>query len=150
MVKEGVNNIVVHAADVPTTQKEHAFKTNKRDCRKIARALLNKELEALHVPSVKTQEDRSLVRLRLTFRKDLTRQKNRVKQMLNFYGKEIPERFLTSTHWSRAFIQWLKEVKFETGSAEQALKLLITQVEHLRNGSLFYCSKLFPFTTNYY
>ena len=27
----GVNNIVVHAADVPTTQKEHAFKTDKLD-----------------------------------------------------------------------------------------------------------------------
>ena len=136
LIKEGVNNIVVHAADVPTTQKEHAFKTDKRDCRKIARSLLNKELVGLHVPSLKTQEDRSLVRLRATFRKDLTRQKNRVKQMLNFYGKEIPEQFSSSSHWSSAFIRWLKEVKFETDSAEQAFKLLISQVEHLRSGVL--------------
>ena len=132
----GVNNIVVHAADVPTTQKEHAFKTDKRDCRKIARSLSKGELEALHVPSPKTQEDRSLVRIRLTFRKDLTRQKNRVKSMLNLYGKKIPEQFTSSSYWSKNFIQWLKEVKFETGSAEQALKLLIEQVEQARAGLL--------------
>jgi transposase len=133
LVSQGVNNIVVHAVDVPTTQKERSFKTDKRDCRKIARSLCNEELEALHVPSIKTQEDRSLVRLRLTFRKDLTRCKNRVKCLLNLYGKEIPERFLSSSHWSNVFIKWLKEVKFETGSAEQALQLLIRQVEQLRS-----------------
>jgi len=136
LVSKGVNNIVVHAADVPTTQKERAFKNDKRDCRKIARSLCKGELEALHVPLIKTQEDRSLVRLRLTFRKDLTREKNRVKCMLNFYGKEIPEQFLTSSHWSKVFIEWLKGVKFETGSAEQALKLLIEQVEQIRSGLL--------------
>jgi transposase len=133
LISQGVNNIVVHAADVPTTGKERAFKTDKRDCGKIARSLCNGELEALHVPSIKTQEDRSLVRLRLTFRKDLTRQKNRVKSMLNLYGQKIPERFLSSSYWSKAFIGWLKEIKFETDSAAQALKLLIDQVEHLRS-----------------
>ena len=99
-------------------------------------------MEGLHIPLVKTQEDRSLVRLRLTFRKDLTRQKNRVKQMLNFYGKQLPERFATSNHWSKLFIQWLREVKFETGSAKQTLNLLIDQVEHLRLGMLEITKKL--------
>ena len=142
LIVEGVNNIVVHAADVPTTQKERAFKTDKRDCRKIARSLCSRELEAIHIPSSKTQEDRSLVRLRLSFRKDLTRQKNRVKSMLNFYGKEIPEQFTSSSYWSKAFTQWLKAVKFETGSAEEALKLLIEQVEHLRSSLLAVTRKI--------
>jgi transposase len=56
--------------------------------------------------------------------------------MMNLYGKEVPARFSSSSHWSKAFIEWLKEVKFETGSAEQALKLLIGQVEQLRSGLL--------------
>ena len=136
LLAQGVNNIVVHAADVPTTQKERAFKTDKRDCRKIAQALSNQELEALHVPSEKTQEDRSLVRMRLTLRKDLNREKNRVKSLLNFYGIQIPEQFLRSTHWSKSFIEWLKKLKFTTGSAEIALKLLISEVERLRSSML--------------
>ena len=142
LVGEGINNIVVHAADVPTTDKERAFKTDKRDCRKIARSLSSNELEGIHVPTIKTQEDRSLVRLRLTFRKDLTREKIRVKSMLNFYGKEIPEQFLSSNYWSKAFIKWLKEIRFETGSAEQAVKLLIDQVEYLRIGMLEVTKKI--------
>ena len=148
LVSQGVNNIVVHAADVPTTQKERAFKNDKRDCRKIAHSLCKGELEALHVPSIKTQEDRSLVRLRLTFRKDLTREKNRVKCLLNLYGKEIPKQFLSSSHWSKAFIEWLKGVKFETGSAEQALKLLIGQVEQMRSGLLDVTRKIRKLATS--
>jgi transposase len=70
--------------------------------------------------------------MRLTIRKDLNRQKNRIKSMLNFYGRCIPEQYLCSSHWSKAFIEWLKGIKFETGSAETALKLLIGEVEHLR------------------
>jgi len=136
LIGQGVNSIVVHAADVPTTQKERTFKTDKRDCRKIARSLSKHELEALHVPQVKTQEDRSLVRMRLTIRKDLNRQKNRIKSMLNFYGREIPEQYLCSSHWSKVFIDWLKGIKFETGSAETGLKLLIGEVEHLRSSLL--------------
>jgi transposase len=136
LVSKGIRNIVVHPADVPTTQKERVFKTDKRDCRKISRSLSNEELEAIHVPSVKTQEDRTLVRLRLTFGKDLTRQKNRVKAMLNFYGKKIPETFEQSGYWSKAFTLWLLEVKFDTSSADAAMKLLIGQVEQLRNCQL--------------
>jgi transposase len=136
LVQHGVNNIVVHAADVPTKQKERAFKTDKRDCRKIARSLSNGELDAIHIPSVKTQEDRTLVRMRLTFRRDLTRQKNRVKALLNLYGKGIPEQFTSSTYWSKAFVQWLKELKFNSDSTDQTLNLLITQVENLRLGML--------------
>ena len=125
--------MVVHAADIPTNEKERVFKTDKRDCRKIARSLGSDDLEAIHIPQKKTQEDRSLVRMRLTLRKDLTREKNRVKSMLNFYGIEIPERFLRSGHWSQAFIKWVKEIKFEYGTAEYALKMLLAEVENMRS-----------------
>ena len=136
LVKQGVNNIVVHAADVPTSQKEKVFKDDKRDCRKIARSICCNELDAIHIPEKKTQEDRSLVRMRLTLRKDLTRQKNRIKSMLNFYGLDIPEKFLRSSHWSKSFIEWLRGIKFEYGTAEYSLKILISEIEHLRSSML--------------
>ena len=136
LVRQGVNNIVVHAADVPTSQKEKVFKTDKRDCRKIARSLCNNDLEGIHIPEKKTQEDRSLVRMRLTLGKDLNRQKNRVKSMMNFYGVDIPERFLYSNYWSKSFIEWLKQIKFEYGTAEYSLKILISETEHLRASQL--------------
>ena len=136
LVALGVNNIVVHAADIPTSQKEEVFKNDKRDCRKIARSLSSKELEAIHIPEKKTQEDRSLIRMRLTFRKDLNRQKNRVKSLMNFYGIDVPECFLRSSHWSKSFLEWLKQIKFEHDTAEYSLKILISEIEHLRSSLL--------------
>ena len=38
----GIENIVIHAADVPTTNKEKVNKTDKVDSKKIARKLLNR------------------------------------------------------------------------------------------------------------
>ena len=151
LVKQGVNNIVVHAADIPTSQKEKVFKTDKRDCRKIARSLSKNELDSIHIPKEKTQEDRSLIRMRLTFRKDLNRQKNRVKSLLNFYGVNIPECFMRSSHWSNSFIEWLKQVKFDYDTAEYSLKILLREVEHLRQSLLEITRKIrdLSLTDNY-
>jgi len=104
LVRMGVDNIVVNAADVPTTQKERCFKTDRRDCRKIAAALHDHELEAIYIPSLTYQHDRSLVRMRLTVQKDLNRQKNRIKSMLNFTGINVPEHFVKTNSWSKSFI----------------------------------------------
>ena len=41
--REGAECMVVHPGDVPTTQKERMFRTNKRDARKQARGLRNGE-----------------------------------------------------------------------------------------------------------
>ncbi|GHS94659.1 hypothetical protein FACS1894207_3260 [Bacteroidia bacterium] len=84
-----IHNIVVNAADIPTTQKEKAQKTDKRDSRKIARSLRAGELEAIYVPGEKAQADRTLIRTRTSVRKDLAREKNRVKSLLNFETKII-------------------------------------------------------------
>jgi len=53
--------------------------------------------------------------------------------MLNFYGIDIPARFQGSTHWSKVFTKWLKEIKFEYGTAEYTLKTLIAEVENKRS-----------------
>ena len=41
---KGVNTIVVNPADIPTTDKERQFKTDKRDSKKIALTLRSGEL----------------------------------------------------------------------------------------------------------
>lgn len=76
-----IDCMVVHPADVPTKHREKAFKTDRIDARKLARALRNGDLEALYVPSRQAQEDRSLVRLRYMTVKDQTRCKNQIKAL---------------------------------------------------------------------
>jgi transposase len=128
-----INNIVINAADVPTTGKEKVNKTDKRDSRKIARSLSKAELTGIHIPSRKTQEDRSLLRCRYAIRKDLSREKVRIKSLLNFYGIQHPAKFEKSaTHWSKRYLEWLKSVPMEHDTGKDAITMLIKSVEESR------------------
>ena len=133
LLEAGINNIVVNAADVPTTHKEKDNKTDKRDSRKLGRSLRSGELTGIHIPTRKTQEDRSLLRLRYTVRKDLTRIKLRVKSLMSFYGIDHPEHFSSpNRHWSRRYMEWLKTIKMEEDSGGAVFQTLIREVEEIR------------------
>ncbi len=129
----GINSIIVNPADIPTTDKEKVQKEDKRDSRKIAKCLRNGDLKPIFVPSMKSLQDRTLMRSRYTLVKELSRFKNRIKSFLFFYGIKYPDEFYRSnTHWSRRFIVWLESLSFGEASATYALSILIKQVKNLR------------------
>lgn len=129
----GINNIVVNPADVPTTDKEKKRKTDKVDSNKLARQLRNGDLEAIYTHKRAMLEDRSLLRMRRTLVKDLTRNKNRVKSDLHFFGIEIPEQFTKNpSYWSKRFISWLEELEFQQWTGTSSLRILMGQVKVLR------------------
>jgi len=119
----GINCIVIHPADVPTSQQEKLQKTDKADSRKLARSLRSNEFEAIHVPERKLEADRALARQRFRFMKDVVRTKNRVRSLLFQFGIEIPERFTVAQtrYWSKVYINWLKELSLQEGSLRQTL-----------------------------
>ena len=130
----GVNNIVVNPADVPTTDKEKKQKTDRIDSNKLARQLRNGDLESIYTHKRDVLEDRSLLRLRRTLVKDLTRNKNRVKTKLHFFGVEIPEQFCKNqSYWSKRFLNWLSEIEFYRKSGATSFQILIDQVKYLRS-----------------
>ncbi len=130
----GINNIVTNPADVPTSQKEHFQKDDPTDSRKLARSLRSNDLKAIFVPNPATLEDRSLVRMRATVVKDMTRFKQRIKSFLYFYGISYPPQFERSgTHWSKRFMKWLEEeISLQHDSGTQALKILVQEAEQQR------------------
>ena len=129
----GINSIVVNPGDIPTTNKEKVQKGDKRDSQKIAKALRSGDLKGIHVLSLKTLEDRALIRTRAIIVQDLTRNKNRIKSFLPFHGIEIPERFKQlNHHWSKRFMAWLKSIEMTESSAKKSLDLYIAEAEHLR------------------
>ena len=119
----GVNCMVIHPADVPTSQKEKLQKTDKADSRKLARSLRSREFEAIHIPDAELEADRALVRQRFRVMKDVSRTKNRVKSLLFQFGIDIPERFTSSQtrHWSGVYISWLRELSIDRQSLKQVL-----------------------------
>jgi transposase len=130
----GINNIVVNPSDVPTTNKERKRKTDKIDSNKLARQLRNGDLEAIYTHNRKALEDRNLLRMRGTLVKDLTRNKNRVKADLYFFGIEIPEQFTKNpSYWSKRFIKWLEEQEeHQRWTGTFSFRILIDQVKSLR------------------
>ena len=127
----GINSMVVNAADIPTTNKEKVQKEDARDSRKIAKALRSGDLNPNFVPSLKTLEDRSLVRMRSTLVVDLVRNKNRIKSFLHFHGIEIPVTFSSKT-WSKRFIHWLDNIKMQEKSGKYSLEAIVTSSKNLR------------------
>jgi len=128
-----INSIVVNAADIPTTNKEIVQKEDKRDSRKIAKSLRNGDLVPIYIPSLKTLEDRGLIRTRSILVRDLTRYKNRIKSFLYLHGIEIPNTFSNpQTHWSKRFMDWLEDVKLTEQTSKISLSALIKESKNLR------------------
>jgi len=133
LISLGINSIVVNPADIPTTNKERVQKEDKRDSRKIARSLRSGDLKAIYVPSIKTLEDRGLLRARATMVKDLTRFKNRIKSFLHYHGIEYPESFSKpQSHWSNRFMTWLESIELTEESGKKSLGSFIHQSKNLR------------------
>ncbi|MFP4622417.1 MAG: IS110 family transposase [Bacteroidales bacterium] len=130
----GVDCKVIHPADVPTNQKERVQKTDKADSRKLARSLRNQEFESIHIPDRKLEADRALVRQRFRLMRDLSRTKNRVKSLLFQFGINIPEQFTLAQmrHWSKPYINWLKDLYVEEESLRATLDNYIHAGEQQR------------------
>ncbi|HSY77702.1 MAG TPA: IS110 family transposase [Bacteroidia bacterium] len=129
--KEGVKCIVVHAADVPQTDKRKRNKTDPNDSKGIGTALQAGLLKAIYVPDTITEGNRKLVRYRQQVRKDLTRCRSRIKGLIHNIGIPLPSQF-SMKNWSRAFIKWLQELRIEHHYIRYALDSLIAQEARLR------------------
>ena len=129
----GVDCIVAHAADVPTSQKERLAKTDPVDSAKLARELRNGSLKAIYLPPKERLGDRELMRTRQTVMKDMRRVKSRIKHLLYNNGVQYPERFKSSrSHWTRAFIAWLQNDVELLSQKRMALDMEIEELLHLR------------------
>lgn len=131
---EGVNCIVVHPADIPTTDKEKAQKEDRRDARKIAQQLKGEGIKGIYVPHKSEVGLREIQRLQFTITKDLTASKNRVKAFLKRYNIQPPkDQFPNAkTHWSAKFMRWLKALELHNHGLKFTLDNLIDRVAQLR------------------
>jgi transposase len=120
----GISNIVINAADIPTSQKDKLQKRDPIDSRKIARALEKGSLHGIHIFDRDLEELRSLNRTRFYLMRDLRRSKNRIKSFLQYYGEQLPPEF-DNNQWTLKFISWLKQVQMKSLSGQDAFTHLI-------------------------
>jgi transposase len=127
----GIDCIVVHAADVSSTDKEKRRKTDKVDALKLARDHESKQLKAIHVPDEDTQKDRNLIRLRKKLTGDVNRSKNRLKSLLKYQGIDIPDQFGKAC-WSYNFMSWVEQQAAKDMLMKDTLLLMLEEVKLLR------------------
>jgi transposase len=127
----GMECIVVHAADVSTSDKERKRKTDKVDALKLARHLASGDLKAIHVPDETLQKERNLIRYRGRLVGDINRSKNRLKSLLKYQGIKIPVQY-EKNNWSRNFLNWVEEQGAKDSLLGDSLLLMLEQIKMLR------------------
>ena len=127
----GMDCIVVHAGDVPGSDKEKKNKTDKVDAVRLARHHAAGLLDAIHVPDEELQKERNLVRFRTKILSDLNRSKNRLKSLLKFQGIEIPAK-IDNANWSRNFIAWVEERTAKDALLYDTVELMMEEIKMQR------------------
>ena len=127
----GMQCIVVHAADVSTSDKERKRKTDKVDALKLARSHAAGDLKAIHVPEETIQKERNLIRYRARVVGDINRSKNRLKSLLKYQGIEIPAQYARN-NWSQNFMTWVDEQAAKDELLADTLLLMMEQMKLLR------------------
>src|SRR6185295_3246125 len=122
----GYQCMVVNPADIPTSNKETAGKTDPIDSRKIGKTLRSGLLTSIHVPALSTEGDRQLFRYRKKLWGDLVKVKNRIKDKILFAGIVVPPD-LDNSNWTKAFLKWLQEVIIPSPTSRLTLDLLLEQ-----------------------
>lgn len=127
----GIECIIVHAGDVPGSDKEKKNKTDKVDAARLARHHAAGLLEAIDVPDEQLQKERNLMRFRKRLVGDLTRSKNRLKSLLKFQGIDIPKH-MDNAHWSRNFMNWIEEQAAKDALLQDTVELMLEEVKMQR------------------
>lgn len=131
LTQAGIDCIVVHAADVSSTDKEKRRKTDKVDALKLARDLESNHLRAIHVPEEGLQKERNLIRFRKRLLYDLNRSRNRLKSLLKYQGIAIPAQFGKAC-WSYNFMNWVEGEAKKDLLLQDTLLLMLEEVRLLR------------------
>jgi len=122
LCKAGINNIVVHAADIPFTDKQNKNKTDIRDSRSIAFHLEKGNLHGISIMPRDRQELRSLFRFRQTKVRDLARTTNRLKSFLLYFGVRLNEAFEGREYISAKVLDWLSHLQLNSEAGMITLK----------------------------
>jgi len=91
LIQNGIQNIVINPADLPSTDKDKKNKTDVHDSRSICKNLERGNLRGIHILSVEQQELRSLFRQRESKVRDVTRCVNRLTSFLTFFGVDYSQ-----------------------------------------------------------
>ena len=141
LCKLGITNILIHAADMPATDKQKKNKTDLHDSRSIAENLERGVLKGIHVLTREQQELRSLFRLREVKVTDVTKANNRLKSFMMYFGIELPEGIGRKEYLSLKVLKWLSDLELASAAGTIGLHQYIEELRYQRT-QLYQITKL--------
>jgi len=129
---QGINCLVVNAADVATTDKEKRQKSDKIDARKLCEHIQTKKAKSIYVPQVHWEHGRSLIRARDRIVSNQTRCKNRIWQLFHFSGLSVPKGYQAGQYWSKRFTMELESIDCGSTSLKTTLGLYIKEYQQTK------------------
>lgn len=131
-IKNGINNIVINPADLPSSDKEKKNKTDIHDSRSICKNLEKGNLHGIHILNREAQELRALFRQREIKVREVTRSKNRIKSFLKYFGVDYSKLCLKNELLTSRVIKGLSNISLTTPSGTIALKEYIETLQFNR------------------
>jgi len=126
----GWTSYVVNPSDLPRISKQKFQKTDTIDARYLSKYLSLGLLRNVSIPDVEREQFRALFRRRNHLVKYSRSIKVRMKNLLIYFGRKIPED-LDNASWSHAFRNWVRELKWEHSSAQIMMLSNLRQEEYL-------------------
>jgi transposase len=133
--------LVVNPADVPRINKQNYQKTDKIDCRNIAKHLQAGLLKGIFIPDEDQDQLKSLVRQRADITRQLRACKSGIKALLLYHGIEIPREF-DNPNWTKKFQAWLKEVSWSCNTGKVCMDSKIKTYEFINSQYLNLANEL--------
>jgi transposase len=128
LTEDGIDCVVIppHMVTEPKVSK---VKTDKRDAKRLALVLENHDFkDPCYVPDKERREDRQVSRTLLAVQKDVVRNRNRIRKLLDFHGIEVP--FAGKNEWGRKEFCALRKLPLSE-PVTLSLNVLLTILEHL-------------------
>jgi transposase len=128
LTEDGIECVVIppHIVTVPKVNK---IKTDKRDAKRLARVLESHDYKfGCYVPDKERREDRQISRTLGAVKKDIIRNRNRIRKLLDFHGITPP--FNNPKKWGRAEFLALRELPL-SAPVRKSLDILLTMLEAL-------------------
>ena len=137
----GFKCLVLNPADIPGSDKESKRKTDRNDCRKIARELSKGEVKSIFQPDRLQQGFRNLFRQRNKLVKQLRMVKNNIRSLLFFNGTPIEKEY-DNGNWNRSFRNWLKTIPMDTSTNRLSLDSMLRRLDFLQQEYLILVKQL--------
>jgi transposase len=130
LTEDGISCVVI-PPHIVTEPKVNKVKTDKRDAKRLALILENHDFKfGCYVPDKERREDRQVSRTLGAIKKDITRNRGRIRMFLYCHGIETA--FANKDKWGRAEFLALKDLSL-SGPLKISLNTLVVMLEQLWN-----------------